>query len=51
MINEVLILDYGMGNIESLKNAFLKINCNVKISNNTNKVRECEKLILPGVGA
>ena len=51
MMNEVLILDYGMGNIESLKNAFLKIDCNVKISNDPNKVKECKKLILPGVGA
>ena len=48
----ILIIDYDMGNIGSIKNMLHKIGCNdVIISNNPERIQEADKLILPGVGA
>lgn len=45
------IIDYGMSNLYSVKNAceFLKLNS--IISHDIHELSSCEKLILPGVGA
>lgn len=45
------IIDYGMGNVSSVKKALdlLKISC--IITNDFNTIREADSIILPGVGA
>lgn len=47
----VTIIDYGMGNLHSVKNAldYLKIPC--KVSASKEDIIAADKLILPGVGA
>lgn len=45
------IVDYGLGNLLSVKNMLKKIGINSKISNSINDINQAEKLILPGVGA
>ena len=47
----IVIVDYGMGNIGSLKNILKKIGHQAIISNDLNEIRNASKLILPGVGA
>lgn len=48
---EIIILDYGMGNLGSVFNMFKKIGVNAKISNNIKEVEKAKKILLPGVGA
>lgn len=45
------IIDYGMGNIFSIKNAAKNIGLNSKIVSNPDEIINCSALILPGVGA
>jgi imidazole glycerol-phosphate synthase subunit HisH len=45
------IIDYGMGNLLSVKNAVEYLGCDVKIVASPSDLLSCEKLILPGVGA
>lgn len=45
------IIDYGMGNIFSIKNACSKVNLNSKIINKPDNLDSFDALILPGVGA
>ena len=47
----VLILDYGMGNIFSVKNALEYLGAKVEISSNSGQLSEHEYIILPGVGS
>lgn len=47
----IKIIDYGMGNIQSVKNAFELLNCNVEIINDPSKISQADGIILPGVGA
>ena len=48
----VVIIDYGMGNLRSIIGALKYLGVeNVRVSNNTKKLREADKLILPGVGS
>lgn len=47
----VVIIDYGMGNLKSVYNALVKINCPCIISSDIEEIRKADKLILPGVGA
>lgn len=46
-----VIIDYGMGNLASVKRAFEKLDVNVKISSDKEDLRNAKSLILPGVGA
>lgn len=48
---EVTIIDYGLGNIKSLSNAFEYLGAKISISNNISKIKKSKKLVLPGVGA
>ncbi len=49
MIN---IIDYGLGNLASIKNMFKHIGVkNVKITSDKSDLENAEKIILPGVGA
>ena len=45
------IIDYGMGNLRSLENALDRIGAPYVISDDTEVLQQCDKLILPGVGA
>ena len=47
----VIIVDYGVGNLASIKNMLKKIGADAKISADKDDILEAEKLILPGVGA
>ena len=45
------IVDYNMGNLASVINAFAKIGVDAILESNPSKLNTYEKLILPGVGA
>jgi glutamine amidotransferase len=45
------IIDYGMGNLHSVKNALDFIGCETFISEDKTKLARADGLILPGVGA
>ena len=45
------IVDYNMGNLASVINAFNKIGASIRVESNPLKLKEYDKLILPGVGA
>ena len=47
----ITIIDYGLGNIKSLVNAFNYIGANIKLSDSKETIRNITKLVLPGVGA
>ena len=47
----IAIVDYNMGNLASVQNAFAKLGCETAIESDPKKFHEYEKLILPGVGA
>jgi len=48
----IAVIDYGMGNVRSIKNVLLHIgNFQVKITSNPEEIRTADCLILPGVGA
>lgn len=45
------IVDYGVGNLASIKNMLKKIGVDAEISGNDIDINAADKLILPGVGA
>ncbi len=45
------VIDYGAGNLRSVINAFEEAGVPLQIVNNKKEVENCDKLILPGVGA
>ena len=45
------IINYGAGNLRSLKNAFEKISVSSAIVNSPGELGKCSKIVLPGVGA
>lgn len=45
------IIDYGMGNIQSVQNAFERVGGKVEIVSTGAALAACEGLVLPGVGA
>ena len=47
----IAIIDYGMGNIHSVKKALELYGAKIKVSNNPKEISACEKIVLPGVGA
>jgi len=47
----VAIVDYNMGNLASVKNAFLKIGADPKIVKDPKELKKFDRLVLPGVGA
>lgn len=48
---EVVIIDYGLGNLLSVKRAVEKCNSIAILSNNAETILNSERVILPGVGA
>ncbi len=47
----IAIVDYNMGNLASVKNAFSKLGKDTFVESDPSKFKEYDKLILPGVGA
>ncbi|MFH1641245.1 MAG: imidazole glycerol phosphate synthase subunit HisH [Candidatus Omnitrophota bacterium] len=47
----IAIIDYGMGNIHSVKKALEHFGAKTIVTNNPKEIGNCEKAILPGVGA
>jgi glutamine amidotransferase len=47
----LLIVDYGMGNIRSVHNAFIRLGCAVTLSQSAADFKTADAIILPGVGA
>lgn len=47
----IAIVDYNMGNLASVKNAFAKLGQDTVVESNPEKFKDYDKLILPGVGA
>ena len=47
----IAIIDYGMGNVGSIRNMLLRIGASSCITSDPTEIRRADKLILPGVGA
>jgi len=47
----IVIIDYGLGNLGSIKNMFKKIGYESIISSDLEEIKNATKLILPGVGS
>ncbi len=50
MPSKLVIVNYGMGNLNSVKRAMSKLPVNAVISSKPEDIAECDKIILPGVG-
>lgn len=47
----IAIIDYGMGNLASVKNAFLKLGYEAYTTSRPDEILGADKVVLPGVGA
>lgn len=47
----MLVIDYGLGNLHSIENAFLYLNTDIEIADTPNGLECAEGIVLPGVGA
>ncbi len=47
----IAIIDYGVGNLFSLKSSFAAIGADVTVTSDPKVIAEADRLILPGVGA
>lgn len=51
MSNKITIIDYGMGNLYSVVNAFKTLGAEPIVTSDIEAIRNAEKILLPGVGA
>ncbi len=47
----IAIIDYGVGNLFSLKSSFAFINKEAVVTGDPDMIEKCDRIILPGVGA
>ncbi len=47
----ITIVDYGVGNLNSVANMIRRAGANANISRSPSEIRQAERLLLPGVGA
>ena len=47
----VAIIDYGVGNLFSLKSSFAEIGIKAQVTSEESVIRSANRIILPGVGA
>ena len=50
----VIIVDYQSGNISSVINSFTEVakgKVNLKVTSDINKIKSCDKIVLPGQGS
>lgn len=50
-MKSVTIIDYHMGNLTSVVNAFESIGCKVETAKNKEEILRADRIVLPGVGA
>ena len=50
-MKKVTILDYGIGNLKSVQNAFEHLSANIIIAKSPSDILDATSLVLPGVGA
>jgi glutamine amidotransferase len=50
MSQKIVIIDYSMGNLNSVQKKFIQLNANVVVSSDPSVIVLADKLILPGVG-
>ncbi|MBA3706419.1 MAG: imidazole glycerol phosphate synthase subunit HisH [Bacteroidetes bacterium] len=50
MSSQIIIIDYGMGNINSIKKKLSRLKINAIISSDPKEIQNSDKIILPGVG-
>ena len=50
-MNQIAIIDYGVGNLFSLASSFRSIGAEITVTSDASVIRQADKLILPGVGA
>jgi glutamine amidotransferase len=51
MNKSITIIDYGMGNLRSVLNAFHYLGCETIVTNDPDEISRAEVLVLPGVGS
>lgn len=49
--SEVTVIDYGMGNLFSVRKALEHCGATVKFASHPQDIQDCSRLLLPGVGA
>ena len=47
----IAIIDYGMGNISSVKNSFIRAGADIEVTSDPRIIKGADAVILPGVGA
>jgi len=47
----IVIIDYGIGNLQSVQRAFEKVGAKAQISQDPETLKTAEKIVLPGVGS
>mgnify|MGYP003290490569 FL=1 len=50
-MKSISIVDYGIGNVLSVKRAFEYVGVEVEFADTAEKIKKAERLVLPGVGA
>ncbi|SDR76136.1 imidazole glycerol phosphate synthase subunit HisH [Gramella sp. MAR_2010_147] len=50
MNQKIVIIDYGAGNIQSIKFAIKRLGFEAELSNDASEIRNADKVIFPGVG-
>jgi glutamine amidotransferase len=50
-VSDIVIIDYGMGNLRSVQKAFEQVGCNAVVTADPEVAAQAGKLVLPGVGA
>jgi glutamine amidotransferase len=50
-LSSIVIVDYGMGNVRSVRKAFLKVGFPADVSGDQATIAAANRLVLPGVGA
>jgi glutamine amidotransferase len=50
-MKDLVILDYGMGNLRSVQKAFAHVGCDAAITADPDRAAQATHLVLPGVGA
>ena len=48
---KISLINYGMGNLESIYNALKNIGHDVKLTQNFDEIDKCDLIVLPGVGS
>ena len=47
----IAVIDYGVGNLFSVEKALVAVGAEVEVTRDAKRLREAEKIVLPGVGA